>query len=308
MNNWITYKNGNYTVKLNIADGTKIRETEDDEFISAFPENIDVKLTNKCNGMLGSDGQYTVCPYCHEASTPNGKHGVFPISVINSLHPGTELALGGGNLFEYPELDNVLELLKGRGIIANITVNQSHYIQNYNKIKDYADNKLVYGIGVSVSPSIINDTSEKVAVPLLNNNVVLHAINGLHTKDDLLSLAKQGHRKLLILGYKEIRRGKSFKEENEQLIINNSLYNDLWKLSSAFEVLSFDNLALAQLNVKRMFTPKQWEEFYMGDDGQFTMYIDLVKQEFARNSTSNIRYKLLDNVTDMFKIVKNEKV
>ena len=33
-------------------------------------------------------------------------------------------------------------------------------------------------------------------------------------------------------------------------------------------------------------TPKQWDEFYMGDDGKFTMYVDAVKQEYARSSTS----------------------
>lgn len=45
----------------------------------------------------------------------------------------------------------------------------------------------------------------------------------------------------------------------------------------------------------------------MGDDGQFTMYIDLVNNQFAKNSTSTIRYDLLDNIDDMFKIVKEEE-
>ena len=35
-----TYKNGSYTVKI-LSDGTKIRETEADEFIPAFAENCD---------------------------------------------------------------------------------------------------------------------------------------------------------------------------------------------------------------------------------------------------------------------------
>ena len=36
MSNWKTYKNGNYIVKINLDDGTKIKETKDDEFISDF--------------------------------------------------------------------------------------------------------------------------------------------------------------------------------------------------------------------------------------------------------------------------------
>ena len=34
------YKNGNYTVKV-LSDGTKIRETLEDEFIPSFAENCD---------------------------------------------------------------------------------------------------------------------------------------------------------------------------------------------------------------------------------------------------------------------------
>ena len=41
------YKNGNYQVTI-LDDGTKIRRTEEDEFIPEFPENADVKITDKC--------------------------------------------------------------------------------------------------------------------------------------------------------------------------------------------------------------------------------------------------------------------
>ena len=41
------YKNGNYIVTI-LNDGTKIRQTKDDEFIPAFAENCDVKITDKC--------------------------------------------------------------------------------------------------------------------------------------------------------------------------------------------------------------------------------------------------------------------
>ena len=41
------YNNGNYTVEI-YDDGTKIRETEEETFEASFPENIDIKITNKC--------------------------------------------------------------------------------------------------------------------------------------------------------------------------------------------------------------------------------------------------------------------
>ena len=56
-------------------------------------------------------------------------------------------------------------------------------------------------------------------------------------------------------------------------------------------ILSFDNLAIEQLNIKRLFTDQGWNDFYMGDDFSFTMYIDAVKQEYAQTSRSKKRTK-----------------
>lgn len=39
------YKNGNFVTTI-LGDGTKIRETKDDEFIPSFAENMDVKICN----------------------------------------------------------------------------------------------------------------------------------------------------------------------------------------------------------------------------------------------------------------------
>ena len=44
----------------------------------------------------------------------------------------------------------------------------------------------------------------------------------------------------------------------------------------------------------------------MGDDGKFTMYIDLVNEKYAKNSISTIRYELLNNIYEMFENVKNQ--
>lgn len=46
---WLIYKNGNYTVKFNLKDGTKIRENDLDFFDAEFPESMDLKITNRCS-------------------------------------------------------------------------------------------------------------------------------------------------------------------------------------------------------------------------------------------------------------------
>ena len=142
-----------------------------------------------------------------------------------------------------------------------------------------------------------------------NENAVVHLIAGIHGKDVFDYLA-QFNCKILILGYKNWGRGaellKNTKigEDIEDKI--NWLKENLSKYMPKFKVVSFDNLALNQLDVKRNLTEDQWNEFYQGNDGTMTMYVDGVKQEFARTSTSPTRYKLKDTIEEMFEVVKNE--
>ena len=100
------YKNGNYNVILNLDNGTKIRETEDDEFKAAFAENMDIKISNYCD---------MDCKFCHEGSTKSGKHGdILNEKFIGTLHPYQEVALGGGDATSHPDLIPFLQKLKDR--------------------------------------------------------------------------------------------------------------------------------------------------------------------------------------------------
>jgi len=284
------YINGNYTIKI-YEDGTKIRETEDDVFISSFPESIDLKITNKCN--MG-------CLYCHEDSNIDGKHGdVLNTKFLDTLKPYTELALGGGNILEHPDLPELLRNLKFRNILANITLNQKHFMENRKLVEFLVKHNLIRGLGVS----LVSPTNEFITAIKQYPNAVIHVINGVVTLEELKKLY-DNNLKVLILGYKEFRRGKNFYskevEDNKQII-----YDNISDIIKGFKVVSFDNLAIKQLELKRIFSNKDWNEFYMGDDGQFTMYIDLVNKKFARNSISETKYDLLDDITDIFNVVKS---
>lgn len=118
-------------------------------------------------------------------------------------------------------------------------------------------------------------------------------------------LKKQGF-KLLILGYKRFRRGYDYYDYYMDVVETKiaALYDHLKEVLTWFDVVSFDNLAIEQLDVKRPMSDDEWEQFYMGDDGTFTMYIDAVKEEFAVSSVSTERFPLEDNVMKMFKKVK----
>lgn len=288
------YKNGNYVVLIK-NDGTKIRKTKFDEFIPDFAENVDVKLTDKCN--IG-------CQFCYEGSTKEGKHGqVFNYNFINKLHPYTEMALNGNDL-DHPDLILFLKHLKKKKVFANITVHQQQFLNNYELIKKLKEAKLINGIGISLqypSQDFINKVKSL-------KDTVLHVINGI-LSEEIIELLKNNDLKLLILGYKDLQRGINYKSKFTEQVTKNQqyLYYALESMLSCFDIVSFDNLALEQLNVKRLLSPEEWNNFYMGDDGKFTFYIDLVKGEFAKNSLSQERFPIEDkSIDEMFNIIKNK--
>lgn len=291
------YKNGNFATKI-FSDGTKIRETEDDEFIPEFAENMDIKISNYCD--MG-------CKFCHEGSTKNGKHGdVLNQKFIETLHPYQEVALGGGDATSHPDLIPFLHKLKDRKVIVNMTVNQQHFEQKQELIKKLVDGKLIYGLGVS----LVNPTDEFISLIQQYPNAVIHVINGILKPSDVEMLSDK-NLKMLILGYKQLRRGGEwYSEDHENIIIKQMwLKENLGGIIERFKVVSFDNLAIDQLEVKRLMSQEEWDEFYMGDDGSMTYYIDMVEQKFARSSTADFdkRYDLLDSVDEMFKKIVSEQ-
>lgn len=288
------YTNGNYNVHI-FDDGTKIRENDLDNLTPSFPENIDLKITDYCD---------RGCLFCHENSTTKGIHGdILNQEFIDTIKPFTELALGGGNPLDHPDLVEFLKKLRSKKILANITVNQKHFVDNKKYVDFLVSEKLIYGLGVSVTEV----TDELLDLLKENPNIVIHVIYGVITEEEFKKLY-DNNLKVLILGYKIFRRGEIWLSRKEEEFSVNSkwLFDELGEVTKHFKVVSFDNLAIRQLEVKRLMFESDWNNFYMGDDGQYTMYIDMVKKEFASSSTSTNRQLILDNIEDMFNIVRNQ--
>lgn len=295
MKRFVRYQNGNYTVTLDLATGTKVRENDLDFFRADYPESMDIKICDRCD--MG-------CPQCHENSTKDGKLGnIMSESFIDKLHPYTELAIGGGNPLEHPSLVLFLEKCKNLQLIPSMTVHQFHFMKYKNFLKSLVDHKLIYGLGVSLT----SVTDEFIEALKEFPNAVVHVINGIVHPAQLEKLAHH-NLKILILGYKEFRRGQDMYNHQGEIIerVKTMLYNDLPTIveENWFDVVSFDNLAIRQLNVKRLMSDEDWEQFYMGDDGSATMYVDMVNREFAKSSTSTERYPLEDDIVTMFEKIR----
>lgn len=296
MSNWKRYKNGNYTVSINLDDGTKIRENDLDNLTPAFAENCDITITYKCDGG---------CEFCYMGCTPDGRHGdILNYKFLDTLHNYQEIAINGNDL-SHPDLIPFLEKLKEKKIIANMTVNQIHFERCQDMIKSLINNKLIYGLGISLK----EPTEEFISLVKQYPNAVIHTINGVTTIEDYKALAHNGL-KILILGYKELQRGIEYMDNHHLSITQaqSELYYMLGKIveDSWFNVVSFDNLAIEQLDVKRLLSDDEWNEFYMGSDTEFTFYLDLVEGKFAGNSLApeDERYDILSSIDDMFQKIR----
>ena len=113
--------------------------------------------------------------------------------------------------------------------------------------------------------------------------------------------------KILILGYKTNGLGKDYLEKHNPEVIKNQRWLKVMidSLFNKFDIISFDNLAIEDLNIKNILPSDDYNQFFMGDEGEFTYYIDLVKGKFAVNSRSDIQYDLLNTSDDMFKFVRS---
>lgn len=322
-NQLCNYRNGNYNVTL-LSDGTKIRYGEDGiEFNAEFPESIDLNITDWCD---------IDCPFCYRGCTEEGKHFRFDEKHLDSLDfkPGMEIALGGGSPIKHPDLDKFCEYFTKRGCIPNITVHWTSMSMvkggDLEHLQRLQDDGLLYGIGVSVP---FYGASVMRTMKFFLKNTVVHVIAGIIDTNDVYRWYKSGI-PVLVLGYKDMGRGKIDNTEdgieiwheiyNLRDFVHGLLDNNIPDFEQSYgpigkdvhPIISFDNLALKQMELQEVLPKEKWEELYMGDDGldgsltSASMYMDLVAGTYARNSIDGKERPIGERtIEEMFSDLKN---
>lgn len=285
------YKNGNATIKL-YDDGTKIMETDDDEFDFEFASSMDVCISERCdNG----------CQFCYANCTPDGKVATFDWDFLNGIPAGVEMAIN--MQFPLPDgFEEFLKRMKDQGVIVNATVNQRHFEKHEEYIAQLVDEHLLWGIGIS----LVKATPEFINAVKRFDNAVIHVINGVVTMTDLLMLGGK-ELKLLILGYKDKGRGVAYHAEaNAEVERKQKMLRHLLPVFlHMFKAVSFDNLALKQLKVRKLVTDEEWEEFYMGKEASSSFYINLVNGTYSPSSLDTLELPIGNlSVKEMFHNVK----
>lgn len=280
------YRNGGFDVSI-LDDGTKIRERIG-VAPPIWPETMDLKITDWCDAG---------CAWCHEGSTKRGRHGDVDaiVEVLSPLPAGIEIAIGGGDPMSHPDFDRLVRTLRDMGLIANVTINGRHLGRHRGRLEDLIAEKAIHGVGVSVFGSIPDWEYE---------HLVLHMIAGV---DDPAMLEGAPRKKVLILGYKTFGRGERYKSKRPKTVddrIAQWRRELLW--IAAEHHVAFDTLAIAQLEPRRLFRSQaDYDRRYMGDEGQFSMYMDGVERTFGMASYAPERFAWT-RMENMFAAVRDQ--
>lgn len=277
-------KNGNVGYLIT-SEGLKVRYIPENPQ-PEFPETIDIKITDKCN--VG-------CSFCYEKSCPNGHHGNLYHPIFDSIPAGVELAIGGGDPMLHPNLENFLVRMKDRGVICNLTLHYLSFSKNYSLVNDYLNKGIIKGLGISLNNYdgylTIKDKIIKIDK---QNRICIHVIVGIIPSKLLKRIIPEYN--ILILGHKN------------RLDINPSkdtyAIQHILKNLKEHKRISFDNLAIEQLDVKSFVDEDFWNKNYMGDEGTFSMFIDLPNEKIASSSIEERTIIMNNDIRTSFNLVR----
>ena len=275
------YRNGNAAIDL-YNDGTRIIEWEG-KLKLEFPLNIDIRVSTKCAFGMNPMGK-AICGFCHESARTDGVDADFGElqEIIKDLPAGIELAIGANEVTR--ELLDFLKYCDSKGFFVNLTCNQGLIFRDLKNIKFAIDNALIKGLGISYRKGMKPIPSELINYP----NTVVHVIAGIDLVDDVKLLSAGGVKKILVLGEKDF----GFNLGNVKITTQNhrDWYRQVHELFNLFDIVSFDNLALEQLNVRRFV--KDWETTYQHE---YSFYINAVDRYFSPSSRSDEKTSFSDS-------------
>lgn len=265
-------------------------------FPHIFSEDEDyMKIgTTKFSSYFGNDNIVV------KSVEPVGIHDVYDITleedsthVFVLSHGVLTHNCGGGHPMAHPEFDHFVKELSEHGIICNVTINEYHFKKELPRIERLIADKHVYGVGYSYNTIPCDWDYE---------HLVQHVIVGT-TPYSKLEEITQTCKKVLLLGFKKhTGRGDVFYRKKNELVDANirTWYAGLFHAARKAH-LSFDNLAIAQLNPSRLFSkPEAYDEMFMGKDGAYSMYLDAVEQTYSISSTGVDKIPYTGDIREMF--------
>lgn len=173
------------------------------------PELVDLKITSRCNN------DAPCRKYCYQSASRGGEHASLDTiekyaDLLCDLQV-FEVALGGGEPLEHPDLIRILRAFRERGVVPSFSTRRSDWLTDEAMRRDIFD--LVGAVGFSVnSVSEYNGIRELVEEEPTRKVKFQHVV-GSTTRAALLEIVRSmverqySTRSLLLLGYKSVGNG-----------------------------------------------------------------------------------------------------
>lgn len=267
------HANGNALVTID-SDGTRVIDFNGELQLDS-PLNVDIRIMTKCSFGMNSKGT-AICDFCHESATVDGDECNYDdlYEKLKPLPTGTELAIGMNDLS--PGLIQFLEKCRDR-FICSCTINSGHVKKHKSKLLELLDDGLIAGLGISYREGM-------TIVNIDHPNVVWHVIAGIDNIVDVKTLASHGISKILVLGEKDFGFNLGKVDLNTQC--HKEWFWFIHELFDIYDVVSFDNLALEQLKIKRFFTKELFDVF---NQKEHSLYINSVDGYFSPSSRNPLK-------------------
>lgn len=185
---------------------------EDPNFNPYGPIILDIEITEKCNGVISSDGIRKPCSFCYKSNTPSGNNMSFEeFKLVIDKMPKTltQIALGADSTgTTNPDMFAMMEYARSKSIIPNLTIADvsDEIADNLIKyvgavaISRYEDKNICYNSVKKLTDRGLTQCNIHQLVSIETYNQVIETINDIKTDPRLsklnaivlLSLKKKG--------------------------------------------------------------------------------------------------------------------
>ena len=292
-----SYKNGNYWVIQNRNRKLRI-QFQGQEPVAAFPELVDVKITDYCD--IG-------CDFCYQDSTDKGIHAdeASISTMLQQFLPYgscTEFAIGGGEPTQSPNFIMLIKSIKRKGGIANFTTKSDKWFNNSDILSAVKESisGIAYSVGTlkeakkffELHTDAFYNTSDGTIPHNGKQNLppafYLHIIPEIMDQDDIreiLAYAEiqndsysryQSEIAITMLGFKSIGRGEGTTVNLIPEIIDIIQRTTSTSIGIDTKFAKDYESILHEKNIN----PK----LYTTEEGEFSMYIDAVQNKAYKSS------------------------
>ena len=288
--NYICRKDGEWWTIFDSNSGNRVVLSFEDNpvpFKPLTPQLIDLSISDYCT---------INCQYCYKGSTKNGSHmksdEVYRIVRDIAKAKVFEVAIGGGEPTQCPELVPMLDGLKREGITVNFTTKSIEWLEN-----EHDANEILPLIGAFAYSATDTKPLDRI-LTIFNYRgydtkkftvQVIPATMRKYQLKTILEWCAEHNIRITLLGFKDTGRGGEYK--NIRLTDKYDKFDeDMWmelikELHSekVYPIIAIDTTLAARYDDK-LHEENIAKYLYHKEEGKYSAYLDAVSMKFGPSS------------------------